>query len=158
MRPAVAPKLRLLGLPVLLSLLGCAPAAYDLDKPIAIETGNSVARAALTAGLVEMGGIVSTGQAGQRVQVVSECRCPGAAVPNSIVAACTLGGVIYLCSAGLACPRCLKHELGHVFGAGHSADPADLMYPISKPGIESFSAADKKAICASGVVVGGVCD
>lgn len=155
MRPAIVSKLGWLGLPV---LLGCAPAAYDLDIPIAIETSNSVARAALTAGLIELGGVVSAGQAGQHIQVVNDCRCPGAAVPNSIVAACTLGGVIYLCSAGLACPRCLKHELGHVFGAGHSADPADLMYPISKPGIESFSVADKKAICASGVVVGGVCD
>lgn len=157
MRAAVVPKLRLLGLPVLLSLLGCAPAAYDLDTPIAIETSSSVALTALTAGLVELGGVVSAGQAGQRVQVVSECRCPGAAVPNSTVAACTLGGVIYLCPAGLACPRCLKHELGHVFGAGHSADPADLMYPIPKAGVESFSASDKRAICAVGFVTGGVC-
>jgi len=82
MRPTVVSKLKLLGLLGLFGLFGCAPAAYDLDMPIAIETNNSVARAALTAGLVELGGVMSAGQAGQRIQVVNDCRCPGAAVPN----------------------------------------------------------------------------
>lgn len=141
----------------LLGLVACHSAAlYDLDTPIAIDTDNDVARKALGEGVAELGGRVLP-YATQRVRVVSDCLCPGARAPNSAVAACTLGGVIYLCSAGPACPRCLKHELGHVFGALHSADSADLMYSIPKLGVESFSAADKQAICAMGFVAGGVC-
>lgn len=140
----------------LFGLLGCHPALFDLDKLIAIETDNEVARASLVSGVAELGGRVGD-LASQHVRAVVECRCQ-TSVPNSVATACTLGGVIYLCPVSLSCPRCVKHELGHVFGAAHSADPADLMYPIPKPGVESFSVADKKAICASGVVVGGVCD
>lgn len=134
MRAAVVLGLGLLG------LVACHPAAlYDLDTPIAIDTDSDVARKALGEGVAELGGRVLS-YAMQRVLVVSDCLCPGAKAPNSAVVACMLGGVIYLCSAGTACPRCLKHELGHVFGVGHSTDPADLMYPIPKMGIESFSA------------------
>ena len=151
MRSAVVLGLGLLG------LVACHPAAlYDLDTPIAIDTDNDVARKALGEGVAELGGRVLP-YATQRVRVVSDCLCPGAKAPNSAVAACTLGGVVYLCKAGQGCPRCFKHELGHVFGALHSADPADLMYPIPKPGVESFSVADKKAICVVRLVTGGVC-
>lgn len=142
------------GWAVLVGLLGCQRAPYDLDSPIAIETDNAVALAALSAGIVELGGQV--GGTGQKVQVVSACRCAGATLPNSAVAACTLSGVIYLCQPAQKCPHCIKHELGHVFGvAKHSLDARDLLYAI--PVVGSFSAADKQTICRTGYVSGGVC-
>ena len=140
----------------LLGLLGCQRAPYDLDMPIAIETDSLAALAALSAGIAELGGRVID-SASQRVQVSSVCRCAGATAPNASVAACTVSGVIYLCQLSQRCPRCIKHELGHVFGvAKHSLDNRDLLYAI--PAVESFSEADKQAICKTGFVSGGVCD
>ena len=142
----------------LLGLLSCQRAPYDLDDPIAIETDNPVALAALSAGIVELGGRVGSGDTvGQKVQAIGSCRCAGATLPNSTVAACTVSGVIYLCQPSQTCSRCIKHELGHVFGvAKHSLDNRDLLYAI--PTVESFSDTDKQAICKTGFVSGGVCD
>ncbi len=145
-----------LGLLGLLGLLGCQRAPYDLDMPIAIETDSLAALAALRAGIAELGGHV-TDSAGQKVQVSSVCRCAGATAPHASVAACTVSGVIYLCQPSQMCSRCVKHELGHVFGvAKHSLDNRDLLYAI--PAVEGFSDADKRAICKTGYVSGGVCD
>lgn len=125
---------------------------YDLDLPIAIETDDPVALAALSAGVAELGGQVDP-EARQAVRVVSECLCVGAATPGAQVAACTQSGVIYLCKP---CSRCIKHELGHIFGvAQHSPNKVDLLYAI--PVVDSFSAADKQVICKTGFVSGGVC-
>lgn len=93
----------------------------------------------------------------RKVQVSSVCRCAGATAPHASIAACTVSGVIYLCQPSQMCSRSVKHELGHVFGvAKHSLDNRDLLYAI--PAVEGFSDADKRAICKTGYVSGGVCD
>ena len=88
------------------ALLGCQRAAYDLDLPIAIETDDPVALAALSAGVAELGGQVDP-EARQAVRVVSECLCVGAATPGAQVAACTQSGVcLSLTGEQLVLRRC----------------------------------------------------
>jgi len=68
-------------------------------------------------------------------------------------------GFVYLRAGALLQPgfetgatwgRALLHELGHVVGLGHSADPADVMFPVIDGGPARFSQGDRERLWAAG--------
>ena len=48
----------------------------------------------------------------------------------------------------------LMHELGHLVGAGHSQDSADMMYPEATPGPAAWGAGDARVLRAAGERLG----
>ena len=141
-----------------LTLASCTIPTYDLDA-IVIH-GSPEAVDILSAAVTRLGG--SVGETGRSVEVDDQrAYCVVTNTYSSL--AITTGRNIHLCAVWQHADeatrrRSLWHELGHVFGAGHSLSPQDLMYAIPRTSVNDYTEADVSQMCGSGVVRGGVCD
>ncbi len=157
---------------LLLLVSGCGREAIDLDRTITLRIAglagiapwaDTVATGTMVAAVAALGG--HTGEGAEQVVFV----WPGAAE------ACVARGE----SVGFAVPEhyslfvcppagrepawlrsVLRHELGHLLGASHlpCATGAVMAPQVECIASDGYTTADLRAICYSGLAVGGICN
>lgn len=111
--------------------LACSPAYYDLDDGVLLFGASPAIEHAETA-IARLGG--RTGHGHPITLDTQQAYCTSSL---GTVLAVTTGRNVHVCEAFHQQPwqiqqQAIWHEIGHVFGAAHSRDAADLMYAIPK--------------------------